>query len=188
MELGCVLAACDSPERGQGWREQPPGEGVLDRADQIQTGARLQHVAVRTGVECRGDEFVFPVHGQEDDSGFRAISPQLLEGLKATELGHRDVQHDHVGPEAPGKVQRLPTVTRNRHDVKGVSKKAADRFQKCDVIVGEEDARSGGRRDVQLFSPGPSASYTNQSAWVRIRGGEYQNWLLELAPMAFRLR
>ena len=91
---------------------------------------------MRAGVDCRGDEFVFPVHRQEDDSGFRAISPELLERLKAIELGHCDVQHDHVGPEAPGQVQRLTTVARKGHDVKGGSEKAADRFQKRDVIVG----------------------------------------------------
>jgi hypothetical protein len=76
------------------------------------------------------------VHRQEDHSGFWAISPQLLERLKAIELGHCDVQHDHVGPEAPGQVQRLTTVARKGHDVKSGSKKAADRFPKRDVIVG----------------------------------------------------
>ena len=59
-----------------------------------------------------------------------------------------DVQHDHVGPEAPGQVQRLTAVGRNGHDVKSGSKKAADRFQKVDVIVGQKDARSGRRCDV----------------------------------------
>jgi hypothetical protein len=90
------------------------------------------------------------VHGQENHSGFGAISPQLLEGLKATELWHRDVQDDHVGPQAPGEVQRLTAVTGKSHDVKGGSKKAADRFQKREVIVGEENARSGWRRDLQF--------------------------------------
>ena len=91
---------------------------------------------MRAGVDCRGDEFVFPVHRQEDDSGFRVISPQQLERLKTIELGHCDVQHDHVGPEAPGQVQRLTTVARKGHDVKGGSEKATDRFQKRDVVVG----------------------------------------------------
>ena len=112
--------------------------------------ARFQHVAVRAAVDGRGDEFVVPVHRQEDDSGFGAISPELLERLKAIELGHRDVQHDHVGPEAPGEVQRLTAVAGKGHDVKVGSKKAADRFQKREVIVGEEDARSGWRRDLHF--------------------------------------
>jgi hypothetical protein len=148
MELNGVPAACDSRERGQRWHEQPPREGVIDRADQIQVDARLQHVAVRAAVDCRGDEFVIPVHRQEDDPGFQSISPELLERLKAVELGHRDVQHDHIGPEAHGQVQRLATVARKGHDVKSGSKKAADRFQKRDVIVGQEDPRFGWRFDV----------------------------------------
>ncbi len=136
MELDGVPTACDSRERGQGWHEQAPREGVVDRPDQIQGGARFQHVAVRAGVDCRGDEFVFPVHRQEDDSGFRVISPQQFERLKTIELGHCDVQHDQVGPEAPGQVQRLTTVARKGHDVKGGSKKPTDRFQKRAVVVG----------------------------------------------------
>ena len=43
MKLDCVPAACDSRERGQGWHEQPPREGVVDRADQIRVDARFQH-------------------------------------------------------------------------------------------------------------------------------------------------
>ena len=121
----------------------------MDRADQIQMNARFQHVAVRAAIDCRGDEFVIRVHRQEDNPCFWAISPELLERLKAIELGHGDVQHDHVGPEAPGQVQRLTAVGRNSHDVKSGSKMAADRFQKVDVIVGQEDARSGRRCDVQ---------------------------------------
>ena len=149
MELDCVPAACDSRERSHGWHEQPPREGVVDRADQIQVDARFQHVAVRAAIDCRGDEFVIRVHRQEDDPGFRAISPELLERLEAVEIGHGDVQHDHVGPEAPCQVQRLTAVGRSRHDVKSGSKMAADRFQKVDVIVGQEDARSGRHCDVQ---------------------------------------
>jgi len=76
------------------------------------------------------------VHRQEDDSGFWPISPQQLERLKTIELGHCDVQHDYVGPESPGQVQRLTTVARKAHDVKGGSEKATDRFQKRDVVVG----------------------------------------------------
>ena len=117
-------------------RSVAPRKSVVDRADQIRVDARFQHVAVRAGVDCRGDEFVILVHRQKDDPGFQAISPELLECLKAVEIGHGDVQHDHVGPEAPGQVQRLTAVGRNGHDVKSGSKKAADRFQKRDVIVG----------------------------------------------------
>ena len=149
MEVDCVPAACDSREGGQGWHEQPPRKGVDDRADQIQGDARFQHVAVRAAVDCRGDEFVVLMHRQEHDSGFRAISPELLERLKAVEIGHGDVQHDDVGPEAPGQVQRLTAVARSGHDVKSGGEKVADRFQKRDVIVDQKDARSGWRCDVQ---------------------------------------
>ena len=136
MELECMAAACDSRERGQGWHEQAPREGVVDGANQIQLDARFQHVAVRASVDCRDDEFVIPVHRQEHDSGFQSLSPELLERLKAVEIGHGDVQYDHVGPEAPSQVQRLTAVACNGHDVKRGSEKAADRFQKRDVIVG----------------------------------------------------
>jgi hypothetical protein len=149
MELDRVPVAGDCRERGQGWQEQPPREGVVDRADQIQVHARFQHVAVRAGLDRRGDEIVIPVHRQENDSGFRAVSPELLERLKAIELGHGDIQHDHVGPEAPCQVQRLTAVGRSSHDVKSGAQIAADRFQQADVIVGKEDARSGRRCAVQ---------------------------------------
>ena len=89
------------------------------------------------------------MHRQEDNPGFRAISPELLEHLKAVEMGHADVQHDHVGPEAPCQVQRLTAVGRSGHDVKSGGKKAADRFPNVNVIVGQEDAWSGRRCDVQ---------------------------------------
>jgi hypothetical protein len=55
--------------------------------------------------------------------------------LKTVEIGHGDVHHGHVGPEASSQVQRLTAVARNSHDVKSGSKKAADGFQKRDVIV-----------------------------------------------------
>jgi hypothetical protein len=76
------------------------------------------------------------VHRQEDDSGFRAIATELLERLKAVELGHCDVQHGHVGPEAPGQVERLAAVAGKGYDVKSGSKKAGDGFQERAVIVG----------------------------------------------------
>jgi hypothetical protein len=104
---------------------------------------------VRAAIDCRGDEFVIRVHRQEDNPCFWAISPELLERLKAVAIGHGDVQHDHVGPEAPCQVQRLMTVGRSGHDVKGGSKKAAERFPHVGVIVGQEDARSGRRCDLQ---------------------------------------
>ena len=77
------------------------------------------------------------------------MSPQLLERLKAIEHGHTDVHYGDVGPDAPGQVQRLTTIARKGHDVKGDTEKTADRFQQCWVVVGYEDARSGWRRDVQ---------------------------------------
>ena len=143
MELDCVPAPCDSRERGQGWHKQPPREGVVDRGDQISVGARLQYVAVRAFVDCLGDHFFILVHRQEDDSGFRVISPELLEGLKAAKIGHGDIQHGDGGPEAPSQTQRLTTVARNRHNVKSGSKQVPDRFQKREMIVCQEDARFG---------------------------------------------
>ena len=167
VELDSVPVACDSRKRGQGWHEQPTREGVVDRADQIRVDARFQHVAVRAGLDGRGDEIVVPVHRQEDDSGFRAVPPELFERLKAIELGHRDVQHGHVGPEAPGQVERLTAIARKGHDVKRLSKKAADTFQKGDVIVGDEDAGSGRRGDVQC----PTLLTLRTLKWV----GSYTN-------------
>jgi len=42
---------------------------------------------------------------------------ELRERLNAIEPGHCDVQHDHVGPGAPGKVQRLTAVAGKGDDV-----------------------------------------------------------------------
>jgi hypothetical protein len=89
------------------------------------------------------------VHRQEDDSDVRAVTVESLERLKAVEHGHGDVQDDHVGPEAQGQVERLTAVARTADDVKSGSKKAADEVQECDVIVYEQDARPGGRWDLQ---------------------------------------
>jgi hypothetical protein len=82
------------------------------------------------------------VHRQKDDFGVEAFSPKLLERLQAVETRHRDVKHNHVGPEAPRQVQGLAAVASHPHDVKDVTKKAAERFQERDVIVRQEDARS----------------------------------------------
>jgi hypothetical protein len=65
------------------------------------------------------------------------ISLELLQRLKAVAMGHGDVEHDHVGPEAPCQLQRLTAVGRSGHDVKSGRKVVADRFQKVKVIVGE---------------------------------------------------
>jgi hypothetical protein len=54
------------------------------------------------------------------------------------------------GPETPRQVQGLTAVRRSGHDVKIVTEMAADRFQKVDVIVGQEDARSARRCHIQL--------------------------------------
>ena len=148
MELDGMPAACHRRERGQGWHEQPTGEGVVDCADQILVDARFQHVAVGAVVDCRDDEFVIPVHRQENNLAGRAILPELLERLKTVETGHGDVEHDHVGPKAPGQVKRLMAVARNGHDVK-IGKKPVDRFEKRPVIVGQQDTRSDRRCDVQ---------------------------------------
>ena len=66
--------------------------------------------------------------------------------MKAIELGHRDVQHDHVGQELPGKVERLTAVARKCATTsKAPSRKRLTSSQKRDVIVSEEDAGSGWR-------------------------------------------
>jgi hypothetical protein len=57
------------------------------------------------------------VHRREDDAALRAILTELRQCLNAIEPGHCDVQHDHVGPEAPGKVQRLTAVAGEGDDV-----------------------------------------------------------------------
>lgn len=136
MKLHCMATACDSRERCEGWHEQPAREDVVDRGDQIQVGARFQNVAMRASIDSCGDELIIPVHRQKDDSGVQASSPDLRERLKAVEIGHSDVQHQHVGPEAPCQVERLTATAREGHDVKSRSKKAVDRVQKRAVIVG----------------------------------------------------
>ena len=143
MELNCMPIACDGRERCQGWHEQPPRESVVDGADQIQMEAGFQHVAVRARIDCRDDEVVFCVHRQEDNSGSGAIPPELIEGLKAVQPGHGHVQHDHIGADARGQFERLVAVACNRCDVKRGSQNTADRFQERNVIVDEQDARSG---------------------------------------------
>ena len=144
---------------------------MVDRAAQIQVDARLQHIAVRAAVDCRGDEFVVAVHRQEDDSRFGAVAPEPLECPKAVELRHCDIQDGNVRAEAHRLVERLMAVAGKGDDVERRRKKNADFFQKPVVIVREEDAGPGRGRDVHVrgcsLEDAGRASYTKQ----RHRGG-----------------
>jgi hypothetical protein len=86
----------DRQERRQGGHEQPPGERMIDGADEIRMNPRLHDVAVATRSDGRGDIFVPVMHREKDDPPTRPRSFQFAGCFKAVELRHRDVKDDHV--------------------------------------------------------------------------------------------
>ena len=79
---------------------------------------------------------------EEDKPHTRHFSAKLSASVDAVEPWHRDVENDHIGLGAGGKLQECAAIASGSDDFALWLQQTAERVQEHRVVVGEEDARA----------------------------------------------
>src|SRR4051794_8048507 len=122
-----------------------PGEGDLDRGQQVVRGEGLDDVRERAGLAGLLDELLLAERREEHDGG-DVVAREPLRRLDAVELRHPNVHHDEVGAQLRGELDGRLTVTRFADDVESVVAQDLDDVEPDEGLVLRDDhaARSYG--------------------------------------------
>jgi hypothetical protein len=77
-------------------------------------------------------------------TSFVAVGAEAPEHLEAVDPGHHPVEHDHIGPDRPGHVQRLVAVGGAGGGVAHARQQPLECVTRRFVVVDHEDEGHGG--------------------------------------------
>ena len=120
--VGVELQVADL-ERGGAARRPAPQQGA-DPCQQLAALEGLDEVVVGAAVEAVDPVLGLGPRGQHQDRHV-AVGAQAAADLDPVEAGQAEIEHDQVGDEAGGDVERVDAVGRGAHLVALVAQRAA---------------------------------------------------------------
>jgi len=119
MKVRDVPAACGAlRERSERGHEHASRERVMNGADEVPGDPRFQHIAPCARSERGCHVGVRSVGGEEHDRRARTHSAEVVQGLEAIQVGHRDVQHNDIRIQVRRDVDGLSATRHGAHNVK----------------------------------------------------------------------
>ena len=135
-ERGASTARSDRP--GSRRRTLFCDEHLLDGARELIRDRILQHERRSSRLERFLPDNGIVGRGENDDCGLRSDLLDLTAGLESADLGHGDVEHDHIGLESRGCFEECGAIRHATDDLARGLEDAPQRGEEPFIIVRQQ--------------------------------------------------